>query len=131
MTTTPDLTDDEVFLSIVEEIRGNPTLRNCWNFTELHDHCDANCLGLSEKLWESVGQEESVRRLNAIFELPETCPECGDLLEVESRMGGVFTVFVKEHVGKDVWRGKIEMPLNPDFHGFEHLFSVTEIKKRL
>lgn len=40
----------EVADSILDEIAGHPNLAACTSFSELHDHCDANCLGMCEGL---------------------------------------------------------------------------------
>jgi len=44
-----------VALSIIEDIQKDPTLLACKRFPELHDHCDANCLGCQEKMVDKIG----------------------------------------------------------------------------
>ncbi len=38
--------------TIIEEIKTRPDLMACKSFSELHDHCDANCLGDQEAVWD-------------------------------------------------------------------------------
>lgn len=41
--------------TIIADIRKDPTLLACKSFPELHDHCDANCLGCQEALVDELG----------------------------------------------------------------------------
>ncbi len=45
-------TADTLAQTIIADIIARPELMACASYSELHDHCDANCLGEQETLWE-------------------------------------------------------------------------------
>lgn len=58
-------TVESVAATIIEEIKSDKTLLACKSFVELHDHCDANCLGCQEALLEELGMQGALPILNA------------------------------------------------------------------
>lgn len=57
-------TAEYVAETIIADIRKNPTLLACTHFSELHDHCDGNCLGCQEALVEEIGLHWALPILN-------------------------------------------------------------------
>jgi hypothetical protein len=51
--------------SIIAEIKKDEVLMACKSFSELHDYCDANCLGCSEELLDVFEFERAIKLLNA------------------------------------------------------------------
>lgn len=47
----------ELAVSIIKEVMTDDELSSCSTFDELHDYCDANCLGLTEQAFEDQGME--------------------------------------------------------------------------
>jgi len=58
---------DALVASIHAEIDASPALSSCKSFSELHDHCDANCLGEQETFFETHGM------LDGRLELAQQC----------------------------------------------------------
>lgn len=57
--------------TMIDQITALPRgpLECCRSFAELHDHCDANCLGGGELLHHWLGQEECLKVLNEAQEV--------------------------------------------------------------
>lgn len=62
-------TPQQVADSIIAEIKTRPELMLCSTFSELHDHCDANCLGISESLLEIMPLSDAIDILNPAQEI--------------------------------------------------------------
>lgn len=60
--------------------------------------------------------------MTQIFEIPDR----GERVRVNSGMGGVFIVRVTE-VSGETFKGKIDMPLNPDWHKKPFSAKLTDI----
>jgi hypothetical protein len=58
-------TAESIANSIIAEIKKDEVLMACKSFSELHDYCDANCLGCSEELLDVMSLEEAIPILNA------------------------------------------------------------------
>lgn len=73
-------TPHEIAESIIAEIRKDPKLRTCRSFEELHDHCDADMLGDSQKLLDILSLENAVEILDAAQNIVSDHLERGDRL---------------------------------------------------
>ena len=61
---TLELTTDVLITSILKEITSDPILSQCSSFGELHEHCDANCLGASLDLIDLYGLDTACDMMN-------------------------------------------------------------------
>lgn len=51
--------------TMLAEIVRYPRLAACRTFSELHDHCDANCLGCAEEMLDAMPMSDAIDILNA------------------------------------------------------------------